>query len=904
MTHLTSKYRILSIFTSSHSCIWWTLAFFLSLYPFLSSHAAFWQKWGHTASADTITVVYIHSLSSDQPFYAKQNKAFEEALGQDVAQVRVVHKYLNCRFWGKEDEFRVCRTFCQDARDLHASMILCDGDQALYSMLHCDDPITDTLPFIYNGTCINGPWWTDEYPNVHGCQAPIHFREMLVRMQRLFPERKNFVILQDTRMLSRKAARQLEKEFEWFQQDHPDIQLVELDVEKMHFKKNYYALRASAPDNILIIPYWGEIFYPIFQEMPAPIVSFQAEAVRENIFGVYAPNRADIGTQLGHYVARAIQDGLHFSTPIPFDQLSYHWSVDYKQLKKYGLKNTDFPRDTYWKNKPLDPRLRFLLIGLVIILFVSLAVTLVLVIRRYRRAKDEKLISETRADAQKPLLVQRQHFADVLAHEHMAVISYNKLGQVLFLNDCAAELLQLTDTEKEQVSQEKTSLNLYDVCLLVRGHQLHLLERLTNQVSESNHSVNIPSFSYLRLKNTRDNVRVSGMVRYVIDNHTPSYILTIKPLTGEDLKEELASLSVDVHRIYSFVYDFVDNSYHFTGAQPTFMRNLHNPSAFTLEDLSPFIHPEDVAGVEAIVAHTLEEMQVGKTVTVSFRILNPKHEWSWFENRFRIVQMSDTDDSLVGIGICQSIDDKKERELQLMQARDKAKEADVLKTAFLANMSHEIRTPLNSIVGFSSLLNNMEDFTQEEISEYIYLINKNCDMLLNLIGDILELSKIESGSMEFQIDPHPLYGILEEVMKSQKINMTDGVDFSCQISPDVFVMPDVSVDPIRLRQVLHNLINNSKKFTESGCITLGCTYEQGNNEYTLYVEDTGIGMSEEQCAHVFQRFYKANSFSQGAGLGLSICQTIVQRMGGHISVTSAQGKGSRFEVRLPLVHIL
>lgn len=882
----------------SNLYIGYMLVCLLFLLPFSDTYASSIEDRIDQNNKDVVTVMYVHSLSDDHPFYKKQNKALVQALAQCKRPVQVIHKYLNCRFWGKEEEYAICQGFCEEARTNNVQIILCEGDQALFSMLHCGDTLVHTLPLFYNATCINGFKMTGKYANVRGCRAPIDFEELFIQMQRLFPERNKYVVLRDHRMLSRIAYGQLKKEFDWYKQFNAKMEIIELDVEDSNFKNNYYKLRSNPTENILVIPYWGEIFYPIFREMQAPIVSFQPEAMRENIFGVYAPSRKQLGTQLGHYTAQYIDAGMDNHVELAFIEADYHWTCDYRQLQRFDLATNDFPENTQWKNKPLDPHISLLIVCALVIVFALLIFFIIMLIRKYRQAKDEKLISDTRAEAQKLLLIQRQHFADVLAHEHLGIISYNKNGDILFLNDCAADILRIN--EEEKASEEDNQLNIYSLCTLSRGQETKLLERLTNQLSEQNLSVNIPAFTYMKLKKTGLNIRISGMIRYVGEEQIPSFLMTVKQMTGEDLKDELSNLSVDIHRIYPFVYDFVTDSYHFTGAQPSFMRHIHNPSNFTTSDLLPFFHVDDVDDMLIAIDETFDELPIGKTLTLVYRAMNSKHEWEWFENRFRIIQMGDTEESLIGIGVCQSIQDKKERETQLMKARDKAKQADKLKTAFLANMSHEIRTPLNSIVGFASLLNHMDEYTQDEISEYISLINTNCDMLLNLIGDVLELSKIESGTMVFHIGMHPLHSILQEVMKSQRLNINDGVELICKLPEDVEEMDEVRIDPLRLRQVLHNLINNSKKFTESGSIILGCNYIPGHENYTLYVEDTGIGMSKEQCANVFQRFYKADSFSQGAGLGLSICQTIVKRMGGKITVSSEEGQGSRFEVILPL----
>ena len=232
----------------------------------------------------------------------------------------------------------------------------------------------------------------------------------------------------------------------------------------------------------------------------------------------------------------------------------------------------------------------------------------------------------------------------------------------------------------------------------------------------------------------------------------------------------------------------------------------------------------------------------------------------------------------------------------MIAARDRALQADKLKSAFLANMSHEIRTPLNAIVGFSDLLQDLDAFSPEEVKQFVETININCTLLLALINDILDLSRIESGTMEFKITSYNLTDVMQEVYESQRLSMPRGVELRIEIPEGGG--QTILTDAVRLKQVVNNLINNAKKFTVTGSITFGYQTEEPGHT-TIYVEDTGSGISEEAQKHIFERFYKADSFTQGAGLGLSICQTIVDRLHGTSSVSSELEKGTRFTVKLP-----
>ena len=247
-------------------------------------------------------------------------------------------------------------------------------------------------------------------------------------------------------------------------------------------------------------------------------------------------------------------------------------------------------------------------------------------------------------------------------------------------------------------------------------------------------------------------------------------------------------------------------------------------------------------------------------------------------------------------GMLQNIDQFKEREAEMEEARRMAEEA-TLKESFLANMSHEIRTPLNAIVGFSNLILQPDaDFSPEEKKMFADTINTNNELLLKLINDILDVSRIESGEMKFVIKYWSVQELVEKVYNTFKVQMPQHLDFRL-VQSRTYVA--VKVDDSRLQQVLGNFLTNAGKFTHEGSITLGWEYSAEDDRVELYVEDTGIGMDEDDCKMVFNRFYKKDEFKQGTGLGLSICKAIVVRLGGKIAVKSELGKGSRFSVFLP-----
>lgn len=230
---------------------------------------------------------------------------------------------------------------------------------------------------------------------------------------------------------------------------------------------------------------------------------------------------------------------------------------------------------------------------------------------------------------------------------------------------------------------------------------------------------------------------------------------------------------------------------------------------------------------------------------------------------------------------------------ELLIAKEKAETSDQLKSAFLANMSHEIRTPLNAIVGFSRIIAESTD-TEERLS-YYEIVEANNERLLQLINEILDLSKIESGILEFTITPVHLHPLCKEIYDAHLVRCPEGVELIYEPSDESIV---IDGDKNRIFQVISNLIGNAFKFTTSGSISYG--YRREGDHVVFHVTDTGIGIAADKLNRIFERFVKVNTFAQGTGLGLSICKSIIERLGRNISAASEMGKGTTFTFILPL----
>ena len=324
-------------------------------------------------------------------------------------------------------------------------------------------------------------------------------------------------------------------------------------------------------------------------------------------------------------------------------------------------------------------------------------------------------------------------------------------------------------------------------------------------------------------------------------------------------------------------------------AQDTWYRNLGEKEGTPMPQvIGVYAHvvPED----QAVLKNFVGEVKTGKATSLrkEVRVCRENGKYTWTSINVMVRDYRPQDGIIEMLCINYDITPLKETEQKLIIARDKAEELDRLKSAFLANMSHEIRTPLNAIVGFSSLL--AETDSRNERQEYIKIVQENNELLLQLISDILDLSKIEAGTFNFVYTNVDVNETCAEIIKSMSMKVSKGVEL---IFEEPFPECYIYTDKNRFTQVISNFINNALKFTQQGSITLG--YEQvSHQKIKFYVRDTGMGIPEEKQKSIFERFVKLNTFVQGTGLGLSICKSIVSQMGGEIGVDSTEGVGSCF----------
>ena len=374
-----------------------------------------------------------------------------------------------------------------------------------------------------------------------------------------------------------------------------------------------------------------------------------------------------------------------------------------------------------------------------------------------------------------------------------------------------------------------------------------------------------------------------------------SFLFSFRNVADEMTNDSQIKMALGTSGIFPWFYDFglgamvIDPRYYEYTGIPT------KDYTMTMDEYSSRLHPDDRKAVFDALAMQLNGEHY--PYMISFRLRRGDDTYEWFEGQSTYLGEVNGKPYRI-VGICMSAKAHKDIEQALTDAKNKAEQSDKLKSAFIANMSHEIRTPLNAIVGFSNLLAGGEaEPDSEEAREYAALISRNCDHLLTLVSDILDLSRIESESIEYNFAEYALGQLLRDIYLRKTGSIPRGVDFNLQLPPDDI---RITTDTIRLRQVVEHLVDNSVKFTSRGHIDLGYSFSSDGESVRIFVADTGCGIPADQTEQIFERFYKVDNFTQGAGLGLSICRTIIEHLGGTVGVSSRLHAGARFTLKLPV----
>lgn len=843
------------------------------------------------AAERTFNVLFVQSYTPDTPWYDDLSRGLSDGFREAGLKVRVTTEYLDAGFWTYAAEKVIMQRFCQRARDRGTDIIVTSSDEAFHTLLTCGDSLPYQLPVVFFGVKYPDEKLTSGLTNICGFTANPDFNTLLQQAYRLFPQRNEVVCLLDNSLLSKIGKSELLNEWIHFSDGHPEYKLTFYNAQNDTTNKIIASIcyPRNARNKIIVAPKWSSFMAFIGRNSKAPFFACENLALTNGAFGAYDANPYTSSREAGLLASRVLEGESPLALGVKESPL--HFMYDFKQLDFFKVDAGRVKPDGVIVNEPYMEKYRVFFVLLYGSTLVLLVLSVVWLYRLNRRETRRRAHAQTRLLIQNRLVAQRDEFDNVFHSIRDGVITYDTDFRIHFANRSLLRMLHLPENEAVRPYEGLPGGSIFKI--YHNGQEI--LRTLLKQVGEGGESVIIPEGAFMQEVHSGTYFPVSGeMVPIRVNGRVTGIALSCRNVSDEEMQKRFFNMAIEESSISPWQFNVRSDFFTFPIGFLSRFGFDENVTAISQSEMDRMIHPEDLDNIRSLFGQNLSGEK--PNTRMSFRQRNADGKYEWWEYRTSVVRGLNTNTPYSILGVCQSIQRYKTTEEQLTAARDKALQADKLKSAFLANMSHEIRTPLNAIVGFSDLLKDASGFSEDEVKQFIETINKNCSLLLALINDILDLSRIESGTMDFQFAPHNLELLMKTVYDSQRLNMPPGVEL-------VLSLPDQSkkylvTDNVRLQQVANNLINNAAKFTTEGSITLGYTEEEPG--YTsLFVEDTGKGISEDGIRHIFERFYKVDSFTQGAGLGLSICQTIVERLQGNISVTSEEGKGTRFTVRIP-----
>lgn len=726
----------------------------------------------------------------------------------------------------------------------------------------------------------------DNY-NVTVLRAPFYLRETLDLIKTIQPEIKNIAFITDNRYISLCAANDLQQTIT---DKFPKLQLHLLSTTQLSTEQLLDTISGYNQET-------GIIYYSWFTKDFEGKSNFLNDHIQRIVYGfshypifTIADLNAEIGNFAGgHYISLADYNQTLIATlrkilnGTPARDIpgrnggTPHTYLNYAHLSLHNTDTRLYPANAIYYQKPPSfyerNKIGFIFIASIICILVTVFIMRIRFFLQKKKQKDREyaLLADFRRmiDNMPSIYVRHKLVSDAFGNKNDFIyLNVNRAYEKYF--ECTRE--EVIGKRFSEVISQFPRLQQVQQIGITKGGICSILD---NQGKRN-------YFDVLVTEDTNDIVDI-----FCIDKTEAQ----IAQLHNEEKRIQLKELNdryqllLRISQLNAWSFDIPGKTLNFNMLYNKTASSNMTKYAITEDEFIAMISPKDKNKVLGAYLDMLEGHT--DTLHIEFRI-KKGDQYSWVESNAIIGKRDKNGTPLQLIGGTINIDPRKKIEQEIRE-REKAEESNRLKSAFLANMSHEIRTPLNAIVGFSTLLSTEED--PEEKKEFVSIIENNNNLLLQLINDILDLSKIEAGTLEFIYSDVNLNTLLNEIEQSSRLRPhNEGVEILFENHLEECT---IHTERNRLTQLITNLINNAIKFTEKGSIRFG--YKQQNkNMFLFYVKDTGCGIPEDKVKSVFGRFVKLNNFQQGTGLGLSISKMIAEKMGGQIGVESKEGEGSTF----------
>lgn len=758
--------------------------------------------------------------------------------------------------------------------DNRPDVILIQHEAALNVFLTTRNTVFD-IPVVFCGV-INSHLDSTmrQHSNITGFTSCPDINEMVRLSQKLFPQTRNIRFLQ-TDISAMGTTAKIFSALNLPEGIEADLSYLENSRSKDVLNELKNTDRSASHNYVGILPYWEEFFSRIVKMSDYPFLTSCYVGLGSGALGGYMVSSYD-ETYAAAERASQILKGEKISD-FSIDPLPPQYIFDWNVVEKFHLATEQFPQNVRFINQPFLVRYQ----TPISIASVCLSFIFILLFAYYGTQYQQKQISG------KKQKINKKQLKTIISSIQEGVICVDNQFSIFEINQECLKLLLLQGTPESYYGQSVFSL--FDVVLPDSPQSLQsLLKRLrTEEKSFSYYGCRLVRAAYSHSFNAL--LEISPIIQ---DQQIIGEIITLHDITEKQSQNDYINFIMKNKGIIIWQYD---PQIHQILSNYNFETGITNEkiNALPIEMFEDKIHPDDLPTWKKKLKQTLE--QKGVHLLLQVRLRNLAGEYIWWKSRFTSLDLSAQGTSFTIFGVFIQIQAHKELETKLEKARHKVELSDRLKSAFLANMSHEIRTPLNGIVGFANLLCDRDQFEPEETAVFIETIQKNCDLLLALISDIIDISCIESNTINYHFEDCDINDLINQIVTTQRVIIPAHLKLIKQIPVETTLL---HIDKLRLNQVITNLINNAVKFTEQGSITVGYTADHPDN-LDFFVQDTGRGIPEEDLKNVFLRYFKKDNHVQGAGLGLSICQMFVNRFDGEITVRSEVGVGTCFNVKIP-----
>ncbi len=870
----------------------------------------------HNNREKSYTILVLYSYSPDKAHWVNAlRKGIHDCLADNQIQADVRDTYLEQTSDPSDTTASITalRLLLDSLSLTPPDLIITNGDNATHALLSTRHPLVKSTPVVFSGINYLPKEYLTQYKNATGQLTTPDFRETQRLASQLMGFRQNQRNLVDGSPAGIFAMKEISRQFQTDTSASailgPVWQPLAPDS-TMGWKENVYLLREGDPfspgkymisikliddskgsllfaqlrnidQNYYTTACWNEFAGIIVEGRTAPFFSVTNEGFGKGYIGGYfTPSRKQTYRAM-NTVIQILKGKSPSSIEISTSPKEYHF--DWQALQYWDIPLDRLPANSTIINWPFEERYKT---GIYIASVIICLIILYALIALAKLSKQETL---RKRHSKHMLKIEEQRLMTTVDSLKEAIIAIDGNYRVLRINKTARTLLNLPDEMNVlnvdvntlcNISSKNTPSYLkQNIDIALQTGKPQWSDRLTYLVTSNQHTFPI-SVSITPIKQKTGHKEV---------------VLAFRNILEEITQNEFQELGISTGETYPWRFDDTRQLILFN---KNFFSNYQFPITPDEEDKLPlptfisWMHPEDRDLWDKAIKQSLIEDTL---LTIEIRLLTAQGTYLWTEFTISSHNIPTPQGYLrQPFGLCSDIDNLKNKQNELQALLQEAKISDENKTLFLANMSHEIRTPLNAIVGFSSLLAESDDLSAEERQMAIDLINENSQSLLVTINDILDISRIESG-ISFQQTPFVLNDLIRKVQEEQQGKIPAPIELRVNLPQNPVILEG---DSFRMEQVLCNLINNASKFTKEGSIEIGL--EQKPDEISIYVRDTGIGISPEQQEKIFDRFYRVDHFTKGNGLGLPICKEIIQRFQGSITLKSELGVGTTFFITLPV----